>query len=62
MGNSEEIFSFALGLENQWSIKELVFNKESLQLDIYLEFKKGHRFKMPDGSEYSAYDTAQRTW
>jgi transposase len=62
MGNSEEIFSLALGLENPWSIKELVFNKESLQLDIHLEFKKGHRFKMPDGNEYSAYDTTERTW
>jgi hypothetical protein len=41
MGNSEEIFSLALGLENPWSKKELVFNKESLQLDIHLEFKKG---------------------
>lgn len=62
MGNSEEIFSLALGLKKPWSIKEVVFNAESSQLDIHLEFKKGHKFKMPDGQEYSAHDTVQRTW
>jgi hypothetical protein len=44
MGSSEEIFNLALGLKNPWSIKELVFNKERLRLDIHLEFKKGHKF------------------
>lgn len=62
MGNSEEIFSLALGLEEPWSIKELIFDKENLQLDIYLQFTKGHKFEMPDGKAYSAYDSVERTW
>lgn len=62
MGNSEEIFSLALGLEDPWSIKELVFDKESLQLDIHLQFTKGHKFEMSDGKAYNAYDSVERTW
>jgi len=62
MGNSEQIFTLALGLENPWTIKELVFNKETLRLDIHLQFKKGHKFKMLDGNEYTAYDSIERRW
>ena len=62
MGNSEEIFSLALGLEQPWSIKELVFDKENLQLDIHLQFTKGHKFEMSDGKSHSAYDSVERTW
>lgn len=62
MGNSEEIFSLALGLEQPWSIKELVFDQENLQLDIHLQFTKGHKFEMSDGKAYSAYDSVERTW
>ncbi|MBA3987356.1 MAG: ISL3 family transposase [Flavobacteriales bacterium] len=62
MENSEQIFALALGLEKPWSIKELIFNKETLQLDIHLQFKKGHKFTMSDGQGYTAYDTIDRTW
>jgi transposase len=62
MRNSKEIFSIALGLESPWSIKEVLFDKESCQLDIHLEFKKGHKFKMPDGNCYTAHDTVERSW
>ena len=62
MGNLEEIFSHTLGLGNSWSIRELVFHKVSLQLNIHLEFKKGQRFKMLVGEEYSTYNTTERTW
>jgi len=62
MENSQQIFALALGLEKPWSIKELIFNKETLQLDIHLQFKKGHKFTMSDGQEYTAYDTVDRTW
>lgn len=62
MQNSKEIFSIALGLEKPWSIKEVLFDKENLQLDIYLEFIKGFKFKMEDGNEYTAHDTVERSW
>ena len=62
MENSEQIFNIALGLEEPWQIKEIVFTRESSRLDIYLEFTKGYKFKMDDGNEYSAYDTVERTW
>ena len=44
MQNSVEIFSIALGLVEPWYVKEVVFDKERLQLDVYLGFKKGHLF------------------
>ncbi len=62
MQNSTEIFSIALGLEKPWGIKEVLFDKINSQLDIYLEFSKGYRFKMEDGDEYSAHDTVERSW
>ena len=36
MQNSVEIFSIALGLVEPWYVKEVVFDKERLQLDVYL--------------------------
>jgi transposase len=62
MENSEQIFNIALGLEEPWYIKEIIFTRETSRLDIYLEFIKGHKFKMDDGKKYSAYDTIDRTW
>ena len=62
MQNSVEIFSIALGLQTPWYIKEVLFNKENLQLDIHLGFTKGYKFKMDDGNEYTAYDTVERSW
>gem|GEM_PF-1967536 len=44
MKNTEELFSIALDLETPWYIKEVVFDIERLQLDVYLGFKKGHPF------------------
>ena len=51
MQNSVEIFSIALGLEEPWYVKEVVFDKERLQLDVYLVFKKGHLF-LADDNQY----------
>jgi transposase len=62
MQNSTEIFSIALGLQEPWNVKEVTFNKENNQLDIYLVFTKGHKFKMEDGCEYTAHDTIKRSW
>ena len=62
MENSEQIFTIALGIEEPWHIEKIVFNKDRSQLDIYLYFTRGFRFKMDDEQEYTAHDTAERTW
>jgi len=62
MQNSVDIFSIALGLQEPWYIKEVLFNKENFQLDIHLGFTKGYKFKMDDGLEYTAHDTVERSW
>jgi len=46
MNNSEQIFAIALGLEDPWSIKEIIFDQDKSQLDIYLEFTQESKFKM----------------
>ncbi len=62
MQNSEEIFSIALGLQEPWSIKDVQLDKETLRLDIYLQFTRGYKFDMPDGQSYTAHDTIERHW
>ena len=62
MENSEQIFTIALGLEEPWYIEKIVFDKKVLQLDIYLRFTRGFKFKMDDGQSYTAHDTVERTW
>jgi len=62
MRNSTEIFSIALGLQAPWYIKEVIFDKESSQLDTHLAFTKGYKFKGDDGAEYTAHDTIERSW
>ena len=62
MDNSKEIFEMALGLASPWFIKEVVFNKDLSQLDIYLDFTKGHRFLMDDGNLYTAHYKIDRRW
>ena len=62
MQNSNEIFTIALGLSAPWRIQEVRIDKESHQLDIFIEFTRGHKFSMPDGQSYSAHDTSTRKW
>lgn len=62
MENSEQIFTIALGLEEPWHIERIVFNKAKSQLDIYLHFTRGFKFKMNDQQDYVAHDTVNRTW
>ena len=62
MENSEQIFTIALGLEEPWHIDKIVIDKELSQLDIYLRFTRGFKFKMDDNESYTAHDTVERTW
>lgn len=62
MQNSEEIFKIALGLQDPWQIKSIDFDLSTMILNIEIGFKRGHKFQMPDGNFYSAYDTVKRSW
>ena len=62
MQNSTEIFSIALGLVEPWKIREISFDKSTSELNIYLEFTRGSKFKMEDGAYYTAHDTVERKW
>lgn len=64
--NSTEIFAMALNLESPWYIKDIKLEKPDRlkrgQLDIYIDFKAGSRFKDEHGELSGAYDTEERTW
>lgn len=64
MNNSAEIFELALGLTSPWYIEKVEFISEGSEreLHIHIDFKKGHKFELPDGSSNSAHDTKDRTW
>ena len=64
--NSTAIFEMALGLQSPWYIKETKLtkpeDKHRGQLDIYLDFKVGSKFKDEQGNVCSVYDTEERSW
>lgn len=64
--DSTQIFALALNLAEPWSVTELKLQKpEGLkrgQLDIYIDFAPGSKFKDENGVECGVYDTEDRTW
>ena len=62
MENSAEIFALALGLQEPWFIEKVAFNEVNSQLDIYINFTRGHKFSTDDGQARTAYDTVERKW
>lgn len=64
MNNSAEIFEIGLGLQAPWYIEKVEFEtvKTCKELHIYIDFKKGYKFKDEDGFEQNTHDTMQRTW
>ncbi len=63
--NSEHLFKLALGLTSPWDVDKLKFSKTSTcgrQLDIYLSFPKGSKFKDETGEDCPVYDTTEKTW
>ena len=63
--NSTEIFSLALGLKDPWEITDVeitVGNDSVKELNIYLGFKRGAKFKDEAGVSCSVHDTQKRTW
>lgn len=62
MENSAKIFALALGLDEPWFIEKVAFDEPNSQLDIYINFTRGHKFSTNDGQVRTAYDTVERKW
>jgi transposase len=64
--NSKEIFSLALNLSEPWFINDIqmAIPKGSIagEINIYIDFQRGFKFKDKHGKETTAYDTVQRQW
>ena len=64
--NSQQIFALALGLEKPWIIENLSLKKDEKdifgQLDIYIDFERGAKFKDENGDLNAVYDTSEHTW
>ncbi len=61
---TEELFERALGLQEPWQIIEVKFSEADQELNIYLDFAQGSRFKCPKchRDNVPAYDTKEKTW
>ncbi len=63
--NTEELFKMAIGLRPPWLITKLEFKNISQgkrQLNIYLDFVTGSKFKDKNGEECNMHDTIRRSW
>lgn len=64
--NSKEIFSIALNIVEPWYIKDISMTQPEGtiigQIDIYIDFQRGYKFKDAKGNATTAYDTVERTW
>lgn len=57
------LFQLALGLQDPWQIRDVLFSHEQGRLDIHLGHRKGALFSCPDCQQpLTAYDTVERTW
>ena len=65
MDNSKKLFEIALQLESPWFIKDVQFSKAGKshgQLDIYLDFAVGSKFKDETNALCPVHDTKDKTW
>ncbi len=64
--NSKEIFALALQLSQPWYIKGIEMKIEEGtahgQIDIYLDFERGFKFKDASAKEQLTHDTVERKW
>jgi transposase len=64
--NSKEIFSIALNINEPWYIKDIAMTQPEGtiigQIDIFIDFQRGYKFKDAKGNATTAYDTVERTW
>ena len=63
---SAKIFEMALGLQAPWSIKDvkMIITEDSSQgqIDIYLDFARGYKYKDSNGIELLVHDKVVREW
>jgi transposase len=71
MEGTVELFQLAIGISSPWYVKEVTFSHEKKQLDIYVEFKRGTKFRYQEkgkegedsiSGEFGAHDTVEKTW
>ena len=63
--NTEELFKMAIGLQAPWLITKLEFkdiSKGKRQLNIYIDFVTGTKFRDIKGVECNIHDTIRRSW
>jgi transposase len=64
--NSSDIFEMALGLQKPWFVKEIKMGvtegTSHGQIDIFLDFERGFKFKDNEGSQQNVHDRVERTW
>lgn len=60
----DELFSRALGLEEPWQVIKIEFSETDQEINIYLDFPLGSRFRCPKckRKDVRAYDTKERRW
>lgn len=53
-----------MNIEDPWNIKDINFDLELKQLDIWIDFKKGSKFPCPEcsGENCSVHDTLEKVW
>jgi len=57
------LFRIALGLDDPWEVKEIKFDAEKQQLDIFMDFPKGSKLLCPECDQLcGVHDTTQKTW
>lgn len=59
-----ELFHMALGLESPWYVERTEFDADARRLDLYLDFRKGGRFRCAEcgAGGCPAHDTSEKTW
>jgi transposase len=66
MQNSNQIFELALGLTVPWFIKNIEIQVSEKgkqgQIDIYIDFVNGTKFKDDNEYDQHVYDTTNKTW
>lgn len=56
------LFEKALGIKKPWFVKEIKFNQDQKQLDIYIDFKRGAIFEYEEEGKFKAYDKIEKQW
>jgi len=60
---ARELFEETLGLAEPWYVERVVFDKEKLQVDVFLAYRRGARFPCPECGEIcEVHDNKARSW